>query len=58
MKRIYALYKDVIQNFACIQAYQAPIYNKSHCNLPEKVGQKVQIIFENITINLPSQNLF
>ncbi len=57
IERIRATREEVTIFLACAQAYQACTYNKSHCNLEYKVGQKVWLRVKNITIERPSRKL-
>ncbi len=56
-ERIRATREEVTKSLARAQAYQACIYNKSHCDVEYKVGQKVWLRFKNITIERPSRKL-
>ncbi len=57
MERIRATREEVTKSLARAQAYQARIYNKSHCDVEYKVGQKVWLRVKNITIERPSRKL-
>ncbi len=57
IERIYAISKEVTKSFAYIQAYLARTYNRSHCDVEYKVGQKVWLRVKNITIERSSQKL-
>ncbi len=57
IERIRATCKEVTKSLTRVQAYQARIYNKSHCNVEYKVGQKVWLGVKNITIERPSRKL-
>ncbi len=57
MERIRVIRKEVTKSLACSQAYQACIYNKSHCDVEYKVGQKVWLRVKNITSERPSRKL-
>ncbi len=50
IKRIYATRDEVTKSLTRAQTYQARTYNKSHCNIQYKVGQKVWLRVKNITI--------
>lgn len=47
---IYATYKKVLKSLTCAQNYQARNYNKSHCKIEYKVGQKFWLRVKNITV--------
>ncbi len=55
IERIHATREEFKKSFACSQAYQARIYNKSHRVVEYKVGQKVWLMVKNITIERPSR---
>ena len=57
MERIRATREEVTKSLARAQAYQARTYNKSHCDVEYKVGQKVWLRVKNITIERPSRKL-
>ncbi len=57
MERIRATCKEVTKSLARAQTYQARTYNKSHCDIEYKVGQKVWLRVKNITIERPSQKI-
>ncbi len=57
MEIICATREEVTKFLAHTQAYQARTYNKSHCYVEFKVGQKVWLRVKNITIKQLSQKL-
>ena len=57
IKRIRTTCEEVTKSLTRAQAYQARTYNKSHCDIEYKVGQKVWLKVKNITIERPSRNL-
>ncbi len=57
IERIRATRKDVTKCFTRAKAYQARTYNKFHCHLEYKVGQKVWLRVKKITIERPSRKL-
>ncbi len=57
IERIRATCEEVTKSFMRAQAYQARIYNQSHCDIEYKVGQKVWLRVKNITIERPSRKL-
>ncbi len=57
IEKIRATRKKVTKSLTRAQAYQARTYNKSHCNVEYKVGQKVWLRVKNITIERPSRKL-
>ena len=57
MEGIRATREEVTKSLARAQAYQARTYNKSHCDVEYKVGQKVWLRVKKITIERPSRKL-
>ncbi len=57
IERIRTDREEVTKSFACTQAYQAQKYNKSHCDVEYKVGQKFWFRVKKITIERPSRKL-
>ncbi len=57
IERICATCEEVTKSLTSAQAYQARIYNKSHCDVEYKVSQKVWLRVKKITIERPSQKL-
>ncbi len=57
IERIRATCKEFTKSLTRAQAYQAHKYNKSHCDVDYKVGQKVWLRVKNITIERPSRKL-
>ncbi len=57
MERICATRKEVTKSLTHAKAYQARTYNKSHCDVKYKVGQKVWLRVKNIAIERPSRKL-
>ncbi len=57
MERTRATRKEVKKSFTRTQSYQARTYNKSHCDIEYKVGQKVWLRVKNIIIEQPSRKL-
>ncbi len=57
IERIRATREDITKSLARAQAYQARTYNKSHCDVEYKVGQKVWLRVNKITIERPSRKL-
>ncbi len=57
IERIRATREEVTKSLTRAQAYQARIYNKSHCDLQYNVGQKVWLKVKNITIERLTRKL-
>ncbi len=57
IEKIRANSEEVTKSLAHAQAYQARTYNKSHCDVEYKVGQKVLLKVKNITIERLSRKL-
>ncbi len=57
MERIRATGEEVTKSLVRAQAYQSRTYNKSHCDVEYKAGQKFWLRVKNITIERPSRKL-
>ncbi len=57
IEKICATHEEVTKTLTCSQVYQARIYNKSHCDVEYKIGQKVGLRVKNITIERLSRKL-